>query len=139
MPNLAGHTATTGLGPQMPSHHELGIAGAEGKQGRAAEELAVIGGLHCPQALRQRTLRRLHSPLAQQLPHLGEVTHRLSHSGRLGGSGVAVDLERRLGIFARPGPQDEGRGDDALRLDGDAQVVRSVSARWSCLGRCEWR
>jgi hypothetical protein len=56
MSNLAGHTAATDLGPQMPPHHKLGIARAEGKQGRAAEELAVIGRLHCPQALRQRTL-----------------------------------------------------------------------------------
>jgi hypothetical protein len=72
----------------MPPHHKLGIARAEGKQGRAAEELAIIGRLHCPQALRHRALRRLQIPLAQQLPHLDEVTHRLAHSDRLGGSRV---------------------------------------------------
>lgn len=31
------------------------------------------------------------------------------------------------------------RSDDELRLDGNVQVLRSVSVRWSCLARCEWR
>ncbi|MCX4404805.1 MULTISPECIES: transposase [unclassified Streptomyces] len=31
------------------------------------------------------------------------------------------------------------RSDDELRLEGNVQVVRSVSARWPCLARCEWR
>jgi hypothetical protein len=30
------------------------------------------------------------------------------------------------------------RSDDELRLEGNVQVVRSVSARWPCLARCEW-
>jgi hypothetical protein len=42
-----------------------GIARTEGKQGRATEELAVIGRLHCPQALWYRALRRLQIPVSQ--------------------------------------------------------------------------
>jgi hypothetical protein len=136
--------ALTPLGHGPQTHRRAGERNPRCRHRRRTSRIACRSSLGAPVLRvywrRQSSLRGSYTQHRCSTSRPGTRWGRPPEPGRPAPPTFTGDASvlRKAGVGG-PCGRSTRRSDDELRLDGNVQVLRSVSARWSCLARCAWR